>query len=411
MRVLEKIARASLAAVPLFFVMRYAVAQNPAGRERGERSEIVYPQQQLPLRFSHARHLGPADLQCMDCHTKIARSDSALDNNLPAESVCAECHTIDRSKASDAACGTCHLGFDAKSGAVQRADLGLPRLKFSHKRHLARGTLCKTCHGDLLAGGVALATRDHLPTMETCLGCHDGREASSQCTTCHLTEVGGIVRTRYPEGELRPGAEMQGAVHDVNFRTTHRFAAQNNQRLCASCHKKEFCVDCHDGVMKPMDFHAGDYVRLHAIDARRNQPDCSTCHRQQSFCVGCHSRTGVAADGKGSEFSPPSAGPGGQRFHPSGWVEFAPSLVQGERGPNHHAFEAQRNIRQCTSCHRESFCTQCHSAQVGSYGINPHPRSWLGSSRCRALVQRASRMCLRCHTRRSEVDCDRPGVR
>ena len=42
-----------------------------------------------------------------------------------------------------------------------------------------------------------------------------------------------------------------------------------------------------------MEFHAGDYLATHAVEARRGTPDCSACHRAESFCVACHERSGL----------------------------------------------------------------------------------------------------------------------
>ncbi len=366
------------------FVMNMAKAQPRPSR-------IIYPDQQLPLRFSHALH-EKAGMTCESCHTGIARSASSLDNNLPREADCVACHEIDRQQPEKvvhgpaAACIRCHPGYREGEGGVARVQMPIPNLKFSHKAHLARRTPCARCHGDFSA--VEEASANHLPTMRTCQGCHDGKAASDRCTTCHLAEAGDRIQSRFPGvGELVPSGSIRGAAHDLEFRTTHKYAAQNDANFCATCHKKDYCADCHNGVVKPMDFHAGDYVRMHAIEARRNSPDCSSCHRLQTFCQGCHSRMGVADDEKGGQFRGTGA------YHPEGWN------LQGlaGRGPNHHSFEAQRNIKQCASCHRETFCTQCHSAEIGTPRANPHPRDWRGSRKCRALVKRSRRMCLRCH--------------
>ena len=367
-------------------LMSLATAQ-PHGRE------IIYPRQTLPLRFSHALHLGDGGaMSCEQCHNKIRQSASSLDNNMPQEAQCKGCHAIDRQQPElqtsgpSARCITCHPQFDAMSGQVRRMQMPIPNLKFSHRAHLDRKTSCATCHGDVST--LELATEAQLPSMRTCQGCHDGTVAPNTCITCHLSQVGGTMQSEFPGlGSLRPSGSLRGAAHTLEFRTTHKYAAQNDEGFCASCHKKDFCVECHNGSVKPMDFHGGDYVRMHAIEARRNSPDCSGCHRVQTFCQGCHSRMGVADDEKGGQFG------GTGRFHPAGWTE---SGLAG-RGPGHHAFEAQRNIKQCASCHRESDCTKCHSAQIGSPRANPHPRNWRGSRRCEALVKRNKRMCLRCH--------------
>ena len=67
---------------------------------------------------------------------------------------------------------------------------------------------------------------------------------------------------------------------------------------------------------------------------------------------------------------------------------------------SYHAYEAQRNLRTCTSCHREESCIQCHSALSGGpFGVNanPHPASWTTSGRCQALRGHNPRVCLKCH--------------
>ena len=71
---------------------------------------------------------------------------------------------------------------------------------------------------------------------------------------------------------------------------------------------------------------------------------CTSCHREQSFCLDCHMRVGVA------ESSPPNAKDSG-RFHPPKSIWSDPP-----RKPGHHAFEAERNLNACVSCHTERDC-------------------------------------------------------
>ncbi|HUS64863.1 MAG TPA: cytochrome c3 family protein [Kofleriaceae bacterium] len=360
-----------------------------------EVSTVIYPEQSLPLTFSHAQHLGAAGMKCADCHAAALTSRSSLDQLVPGEDRCRPCHAIDRAQPTKVAtpaarCAACHPGDDAAAGrVVARVSIPTPTIKFDHQAHRQRGLDCAGCHGDLLAEGVGLATRAQLPPMSLCVTCHDGRQADGACTVCHLAAGGGRMVSEFAHGDLTPSGAQHGDAHGMSFRTDHAAAAQNNQGYCESCHTKDQCLECHAGVMKPLDFHGNDYITLHSIDARRGSPDCSACHRAQTFCVGCHSRAGVAADGRGSEFVPESQSAVGRRFHPVGWT--AP-------GRPEHALEAQRNIAQCASCHRESDCLTCHSAQPGAPRVNPHPRDWRGSRRCQSLRKRNGRMCLRCHT-------------
>lgn len=376
-------------------------------------SEVVFPPQQLPMVFSHVLHIEEAGADCEDCHEKAASSKSSLDNLIPTEEPCSDCHAIDRDDVTKqvprgtppARCDACHVGFDPETRFVERVKVPPPNLKFSHKAHTDRDVGCTTCHGDLAKEKVELATRDQLPKMGVCLSCHDGKKAANACTTCHLSDPGGFVRTEHTSGKLEPSGVLRGDDHDLTFRTSHKFAAQNDEEYCGNCHRKSFCTDCHNGVIKPMDFHGNDYVTLHVMDARRNSPDCSSCHRVQTFCVGCHSRSGVAPDGKGSDFGLRVEGVQNGAFHPAGWVDYNGTTPASSRGSNHHSFDAQRNIKQCAACHREDFCTTCHSAE-SPFRFNPHPANWRGSRRCRAMAKRAGRMCLRCHVRASEVTCD-----
>jgi hypothetical protein len=380
-----------------------------AGGGKGVRSDwrapvspVIFPPQEIPLRFSHVQHLTEVGMTCEQCHQDATTSRSSLDNLIPPEAVCAGCHAIDRAQPNKevaageppARCDACHVGYDPASGAVPRVRIPPPNLKFSHAVHADQQIACSTCHGDFVADQVGLATRAQLPKMSLCLTCHDGTQAPAECITCHLAGPGGIVRTDFEQGRLIPSGVLRGDAHDMTFRTSHARVAQSDEKYCGNCHRPAFCVECHDGAIKPMDFHGNDYVSIHAIEARRNSPDCSACHRQQTFCVACHARSGVGADQRASDFVP---GDPQRAYHPPGWT------MAG------HGMEARRNIRQCASCHREQFCVDCHSSQMGTVGVNPHPPGWAFSNRCESLRRKAARTCLRCHIDQAEVRCDRIG--
>jgi hypothetical protein len=391
----------------------------PLYSEDGPPSSLIFPDQSLPITFSHAKHLGRApDLQCVDCHDKAEDSRSAVDLLTPGEDACEMCHPIDRAQPDlviagkpPVACKTCHPGFVA-GRPVARVSIPTPNLKFDHSKHKDVG--CKTCHGDLAAEGVGLATREQLPRMRLCLGCHDDRRGASECTTCHLSDADGRVRVALPDGPLEPSGRLEGDAHGPDFRMNHKAAAQTSGNYCANCHAERFCTDCHQGVAKPMDFHGGDYVLIHAVEARRGVPDCSACHRLQSFCVGCHERSGVGArvdaTGEGtpglSDFRVKADDPKA-RFHPDHYADPKGRFAQS------HSRDFQRNPQACAACHREDFCITCHNGQdnnlmnaVNGSSYDPHPRGWRNSAQCEALVKRAGRMCLRCHVQASQLSCD-----
>lgn len=430
-------ARAAPPAVDLFAPLR-SQATPPPAPEPAEPSRVIYPDQRLPLRFSHARHLRQTGVDCATCHAAALTSTSARDSLLPAEAVCAVCHPIDRADpwkapsertGAPAACAACHPGLpknapeggvfslDELTERVPRLEIPPPQLKFNHQIHAARQIPCARCHGDLTK--VDLATRAQLPRMSTCLSCHTAglhearsgalpgekpRFASARCATCHLAGADGTLQVDLPSGRLVPSGSLRGDTHGATFAQSHGTVARNALDYCASCHRQSVCQRCHNGVVKPMDFHGGDYVTRHPIDARRNQPDCGSCHRRQTFCLGCHERLGVTShDTLPGSPSPSAFFPASpRRFHPEGWAATIP-------GPGHHSFEAQRNLRSCTSCHREETCLACHSALPGGRmpaGVSPHPRDWVDSGRCQALASRNGRVCLKCHRSGSaELGC------
>jgi len=352
-------------------------------------SDVVYPVQRLPLVFSHAKHAARGT-QCAQCHPTAATSRSAVDNLIPTEAECRTCHAIDRNK-PDAACAKCHAGYQP-GGAVDRVYLTPPPLKFDHSAHKAD---CESCHP---VRNVDLATTRELPTMTSCLSCHKDGAQERHCTDCHLAQLGGLIQTKFPHGDLVPVRSGLGDDHGPGFARDHKQQARQVGATCTACHSQSECVDCHQGVVKPMDFHPGNYLLAHVVDARRGRPDCSACHRFETFCVGCHEREGLGTRGNPG-FDPVAPA---TRFHPPNW-----SSPQPDRTLNLHAQDARRNIGTCASCHREEDCTQCHSAEPGNMvKASPHPSGWSGSARCRALDRGNRRMCLRCHVTKDELGCD-----
>ena len=359
-------------------------------------SPIIFPDQQLPVRFSHARHLAKK-IECDFCHDAAPKSTRSSDNLIPSREVCETCHPANKEHPE------LSIGAD-----LARVVMPAPNLKFDHAVHVGKGVACTRCHVAL--DRIDVATRNQLPTMSLCLQCHDSNKrvplhGPSRCATCHVTRPDNTIETDLPTGQLIPSGALRGDAHTLEFRTHHSSVAANDEKYCANCHRQDFCLACHNGVVKPMDFHGNDYLSRHAIDARKDSPRCDGCHRAQSFCLGCHERLGIVdiRTGTDSAFAPI----GTKRFHPAGWSD---PVAAGD--PNHHKWQAERNIKQCVSCHRQETCLQCHATNASATGaagkmwVNPHPPDWRGSPRCQMLADRNPRVCLRCHAPNdSELSC------
>ena len=364
-------------------------------------SEEIFPPQTITIRFEHARHLAlehKPPIACPFCHGKALTSDKAADRLLPDPvATCDGCHgsrhdNLDRVEPGpqpDGQCPSCHLGADAgRDGRVARFVLPTPNLRNSHRKHAARNIGCPQCHGSVAA--VGLATRDQLPRMSGCFVCHAMSgpargEARGHCTNCHIVAPGGRLQTTFSTGKLVPPAWLHGAGHGPGWVTGHRQQAAANSAMCANCHAEQFCIDCHDGKVRPREIHPGDWISMHPVAARQDSPRCVSCHQLQSFCGDCHRRVGVARD------APSDARVAGRRFHPPPAVWSA-----APRGAAHHAWEAQRNLNACIACHSERDCATCHATKGlrGGAGIHPHPPNFDPGG----AYQRNPRPCLVCHS-------------
>ena len=115
-------------------------------------------------------------------------------------------------------------------------------------------------------------------------------EGRPDCTECHKEQLGGV---------LKPSESFS---HTTVFIRNHRFFAEQDDRLCATCHARAFCNDCHanEVEMKPSlkygnrpdrEFmHRGDYLTRHMIDGKTDPASCYRCHGRSNNeqCVACH---------------------------------------------------------------------------------------------------------------------------
>lgn len=361
-------------------------------------SEAIYPPQHLTVRFNHAKHIASGiGATCKTCHKAAYRSASVADTLLPAGVVCDSCHSSDHDDTSQVKpgdeemgqCAFCHMGHKSTDGnAVAEVDIPRANLLFSHKAHVDRNIGCPQCHGAV--EDLELATRDQLPRMRGCFHCHEMSDAASRgeaksaCDTCHLRgDRGTGIKTMFASGTLSPPGWMHNSEHTPDFIERHKTVAADDSGYCANCHKEDFCTDCHDGRVRPRSIHPSDYLNMHAIEARMATQDCKSCHREQSFCLDCHARVGVAE-------SSPAGDKDSGRFHPPKSIWSDPP-----RKPGHHSFEAERNLNACVSCHTERDCVACHGAQGIGGGFDPHQNGFVGG--CATEFRRNARPCFVCH--------------
>ena len=271
------------------------------------------------VRFDHQYHIQDEEIECETCHTEATTSATGADNLFPDHDACSDCHDPD----DDDGCGDCHTNTDDPSGFPEIVKYST---LFSHKMHNEKGLNCEDCHSVVAKKTYVLPYE--LPDMANCMDCHDERNASLECESCHM------------EGEeLRPGS------HTPNFLHNHSDIAQmaadevSGDMSCTTCHSVNYCQDCHQGFNLDRMTHPLNYVATHSLEAQGKQKDCTSCHVDQQFCMDCHNMNHVMPHN-----------------HTAGWA--LPSPTDGGR----HRTEAQNDLDNCRSCHEANAPLVCGNA-------------------------------------------------
>jgi hypothetical protein len=289
---------------------------------------------------------------CAQCHAGGKYSDSVALS--PHEGVeCAECHRatgitgpaqdlatyvrwvgvyagrrtepeVQAGSVGNDPCLDCHE--EIREGTVVRGGV-----RVRHSDFLEAGWACRECHNS--TGHPDVVIEPSSPTMDKCLPCHDGVNASSECETCHTQEVGS--------------PSHQDELPKVNLTGD---AAQGS---CYGCHAQADCTSCH-GIPMP---HPGNWLERgqqgnHMREGFANRELCWRCHYGEGgpsqanydFCRQCHD---------------PSGGPHGDN---KAWIRRhgveATGQAPGENG-------------MCFACHNDSLCDNCHPASYGDERYNP----------------------------------------
>ncbi len=198
------------------------------------------------LEFSHELHLGKVGLSCNFCHSSVAQSAEASDQNLPQSQLCLACHdgqtapSVDVSALAErkpaprdfAFSHEQHLAYDNIAGKIAEAiDDGkylgpVPDIR----EQLSSDGACAGCHRGL-ERAAKVDSDVHLPHMADCLVCHDQIDNPFSCEQCHA-----------PEFQIKPDNHTREFVDQHS--TGKMTAAQ--KLTCQPCHGRNFtCMGCH----------------------------------------------------------------------------------------------------------------------------------------------------------------------
>ncbi len=168
-----------------------------------------------PVAFSHNIHAGQLGMDCRYCHNAVDKSWYA---NIPASSVCMNCHSQ-------------VLKDDPKLAVVRESySTGTPipwvqihklpdYVYFNHSVHVTRGIGCAECHGPINKMDEVYQAKEL--SMTFCLNCH--RDPAAKLRP--LDKITDIDWKTNQEAQLKFGNQV---VHDAKVESL-----QN----CSACHR------------------------------------------------------------------------------------------------------------------------------------------------------------------------------
>jgi Cytochrome c7 and related cytochrome c/Doubled CXXCH motif (Paired_CXXCH_1) len=328
---------------------------------------------------------------------------------------CTTCHAgaVDRGASmwpDSASCASCHDGTIQKRVTWQPPrEPARDNLRFEHPEHVrvavSRPAACVACHQ--LQGGawMQVAALD----AQRCLDCHGVKSAhlaapDTACATCHipLARAGRLTVKDVAAFPTPPSHKQPGYADGSSHGAAAKVAGAN----CATCHARDFCLQCHvDGperreiqalahdpratairatLRAPASHDDPGFLMRHGGGAKRVPGTCSACHTRES-CLTCHTATTRVAAGL------PTAGPG----------RAVGAVITRRRPPSHgqnyalrHAAAAAVVPATCAGCHARSDCLECHrpdAARAAGY----HPAGFLSRHPAAAYARETN--CSDCH--------------
>jgi hypothetical protein len=303
--------------------------------------------------FPHEIHVDVFN-SCLGCHAGIPEGEPSAYFSV-TEADCLECH---------------------EPGEIAWAEPGEggSNLKFRHAVHAEMVDMeCGECHA-LPDGEEFMEVGAARPT--TCFDCHEGEShlaAGTACATCHLPLAEATTLTA---SQIAGFPAPRGHERDA-FIWEHGAAAGAADANCMFCHAQESCSRCHvnagqvDAIAAlpsdarvasleagrpgrwplPESHERSDWATVHGAEAAEAIGGCANCHARPS-CTTCH---GEGAPFLASLPMPVEGGPAGVQ-------------VRALRPPGHtfafasqHATAASLGLPNCSACHAESECADCHA--------------------------------------------------
>jgi hypothetical protein len=153
-----------------------------------------------PIPYSHRLHAGELKIPCLYCHSGAEKSKHA---SIPALNVCMNCHRVVKTDSPYIKQIT-QAYVEGKPIEWVRVHELPDYVYFPHKRHVAKGVSCQTCHGQVQE--MDRVSQFAPLTMGWCMECHRGQ-----------TTPKNVLQKIYPNMK-----DPHGPVAPVNCSTCHK---------------------------------------------------------------------------------------------------------------------------------------------------------------------------------------------
>ena len=141
----------------------------------------IRPEPEQPIQFVHKVHIEDVQLGCVDCHITVERGPRA---SIPDIRTCWGCHEdafVDHPEVAKI-----KVFHDKGEDIPWQRVYGWndeSHVHFNHAPHVRSDVGCETCHGKVEQMTVASRAVEH--SMGFCVKCHQEKQASTDCLTCH----------------------------------------------------------------------------------------------------------------------------------------------------------------------------------------------------------------------------------
>lgn len=186
------------------------------------------PEQPIP--FSHKIHAGDNKMECLYCHFNADKSRHAT---VPPMQVCMGCHTT---VATDRPIINKMKKLADKKQSFEWIKIHhVPEhVYFPHRKHVAAGVSCQTCHGAIEEMDVVKQDKEF--TMGFCLSCHRNNDFVNK-----EQEIGTINYQTHNKRLLQLGDSLKYSdvtnKKDSGKMEIHPLTHMNASTECSTCHQ------------------------------------------------------------------------------------------------------------------------------------------------------------------------------